>query len=37
MAVILVVEDELAVRRWLRTMLEREGHCVIEAEPGASG
>ena len=37
MARILVVDDDNAVRLLLRSMLERRGHSVVEAENGAEG
>ena len=37
MACILVVDDDNAVRLLLRSMLERRGHSVVEAENGAEG
>jgi two-component system, chemotaxis family, chemotaxis protein CheY len=36
-ACILVVDDDNAVRLLLRSMLERRGHSVVEAENGAEG
>lgn len=37
MAHILVIEDEEMLRRTLRTLLERAGHSVVEAEDGQQG
>jgi len=37
MARILVIDDEALLRRTLRTMLERAGHSVAEAEDGREG
>ena len=36
MALVLVVDDEAAVRRALRRLLERAGHRVVEAESGTA-
>ena len=36
-ALILVIDDESAVRRSLRRMLERAGHTVLEASDGRAG
>ena len=37
MSCILVIDDELSLRRLLRTMLERAGHTVLEAPDGREG
>lgn len=37
MASILVIDDDVAVRGLIRTVLERVGHTVIEASDGAAG
>lgn len=37
MASILVIDDDIAVRRTVRTVLERGGHTVIEAGDGVEG
>ncbi|CAN5621439.1 response regulator [soil metagenome] len=37
MACILVIDDDVAVRRMIRTVLERGGHTVVEAGDGAEG
>ena len=37
MARILIIDDDDAVRKMLRRMLEHVGHCVIEAADGEAG
>jgi two-component system response regulator (stage 0 sporulation protein F) len=37
MATILIIDDEQSIRALLKEVLEREGHCVIEAGNGREG